>query len=432
MKPSIGKRFIARYFSPRLDFRVKLFNVLAIGGIAISFCVAVLGAVIDSGPVNVVTNLGIMALSFLLLTVSRRTGRYQLCYMISIAVIFMCLFPVLFFSAGGYHSGMPAFFVFAVAFTVSMLEGKNAIFFSVAELALYIAICIVAYLHPETVHFFETESDVFLDVIVAFTAVSVVLGICMFFHFRLYNDQQRRLDEQNAVLAQISRGKTEFLANTSHEMRTPLTVISVDIQKVMYILEDMGKTADDPEATRLLADAQSEIMRLSRMVGGMLTLASISENPERRKTDFTALLQSASDILALFLQKRNNEVKTEIAEDLTVFGDSDLLSQVIVNLIQNAHAHTENDAVLLRAVPDRGKIMVTVSDNGAGIAPDLLPRVFERGVSGGGGTGVGLHLCKTVVESHGGEIWIDSEPGKGTAVYFTVPVYGGQYGGGAV
>jgi signal transduction histidine kinase len=57
--------------------------------------------------------------------------------------------------------------------------------------------------------------------------------------------------------------------------------------------------------------------------------------------------------------------------------------------------------------------------------------VFERGVSDGGGTGVGLYLCKTVVESHGGEIWIDSEPGKGAAVCFTLPVYEGQYGGGA-
>jgi signal transduction histidine kinase len=265
-------------------------------------------------------------------------------------------------------------------------------------------------------------------VIVAFTAVSIVLGICMFLHFRLYNEQQRKSDGQNAVLAQISRGKTEFLANTSHEMRTPLTVISVNIQKVMYLLADTGRAAEDPEATRLLADAQGEIMRLSRMVDGMLTLASISESPARRKTDFTALLRSAADILELFLAKRKNRLKADIAENLTVFGDSDLLSQIIVNLIQNAHAHTENDVILLRAALDKRKITVTVSDNGAGIAPDLLPRVFERGVSGGGGTGVGLHLCKTVVESHGGEIWIDSEPGKGATVYFTIPAYEGQYG----
>jgi signal transduction histidine kinase len=206
----------------------------------------------------------------------------------------------------------------------------------------------------------------------------------------------------------------------------------VNIQKVMYILEDMERASDNPEATRLLTDAQGEIMRLSRMVGGMLTLASISENPERRKTDFTALLQSASNVLELFLQKRGNRLETELAENLMVFCDSDLLSQVIVNLLQNAHGHTENDAILLRAVLEKGKITVTVRDNGTGIAPDLLPRVFERGVSDGGGTGVRLYLCKTVIESHGGAIWIDSTPGAGTIVRFTLPVYEGQYGGDAV
>jgi signal transduction histidine kinase len=77
---------------------------------------------------------------------------------------------------------------------------------------------------------------------------------------------------------------------------------------------------------------------------------------------------------------------------------------------------------------ESGKITITVKDNGSGIAPELLPHVFERGVTKGG-SGVGLFLCKTVVESHGGIIQIESEEGAGTAVTFTLPVYQGQYGG---
>jgi signal transduction histidine kinase len=133
------------------------------------------------------------------------------------------------------------------------------------------------------------------------------------------------------------------------------------------------------------------------------------------------------------LQKRGNKLETDIADGLTVFGDTDLLSQVIINLIQNAHTYTENDVVRLTASRKSGTITVTVSDNGAGIPPELLPRVFERGVTfNPGGTGFGLFLCKTVVESHGGEIWIESRPGQGTKVYFTLPVYEGQYGGAAI
>jgi signal transduction histidine kinase len=372
-----------------------------------------------------------MALSFILLTVSQRTGRYQLCYMLSIAVIFMCLFPVLFFSAGGYHSGMPAFFVFAVAFTVSMLEGKNAIIFSLAELALYITICVIAYLRPATVHFFARETDLFFDILIAFTVVSLVLGICLFFHFRLYNDQQRKLDEQNNLLAKANLAKTEFLANASHEMRTPLTVISVNVQTVADILADMGDAVKDPTALELLRDAQGEIMRLARMVGGMLTLAAAGEGADKRAIDLSALLRGAGNALRLTLRHRGNTLAMEaISDELNVFGDADLLSQVVVNLIQNAHAHTDHDNIALGAARSGGQITVTVRDRGTGISPELLPRVFERGVSEGG-TGFGLHLCKTVVESHGGRIWIESEPGQGATVFFTLPAYEGQYGGSA-
>ena len=73
-------------------------------------------------------------------------------------------------------------------------------------------------------------------------------------------------------------------------------------------------------------------------------------------------------------------------------------------------------------------MLVTVKDTGDGISAELLPRVFERGVSAGG-TGFGLYLCKTVVESHGGRIWIESEPGSGTTVSLALPTYEGQYGG---
>jgi len=356
--------------------------------------------------------------------------------MITAFVIFICLFSALYFSSGGYHSGMPSFFVFAVVFTIFMLEGKMAVIFSVAETALYISICLVAYYRPEAVMFFDSELDFLVDVIVAFVSVSAALGICMFIHFRLYNEQQRKLDEQNIkldeqnnLLSQTNRAKTEFLANASHEMRTPLTVISVNVQTVVDILEDMGEAVKDPEAAELLTGAQGEIMRLSRMVSGMLTLASFSENTEKNKTDLSSLLQSTADMLRLLLSKRNNGLQTETGDGFTVFGDADLLSQVVLNLIQNAHAHTENDIIKLRAVRSGAYITVTVSDNGSGISPELLPRVFERGVSDENGTGFGLYLCKMVVESHGGEIWIESEPGKGASAHFTLPVYEGQYGG---
>lgn len=90
------------------------------------------------------------------------------------------------------------------------------------------------------------------DVMVGFISVSAVLGTMLYLHFRLYTEQQKKLDEQNHILERTSRAKTESLSNTSHEMRTPLTVISVNVQTVTEILEDMGESFKDAEAAELL------------------------------------------------------------------------------------------------------------------------------------------------------------------------------------
>ena len=130
-------------------------------------------------------------------------------------------------------------------------------------------------------------------------------------------------------------------------------------------------------------------------------------------------------MLRLSLQKNGNTLNTSIEPSLSVFGSADLLAQVLTNILQNAGQHTGNGTIALSAKKTSRTITVTVSDTGTGISGEMLPNVFERGVSDGG-TGFGLYLCKTVLESHGGSIWIESRQGNGTAVYFSLPVYEGQ------
>jgi len=421
-------QFISTFFGTGLDFRVRLFNVLAMGGTVISLAMVLVGIVIKTGSGNIVANFISAVLSYALLCYSRRTGRYQLCYLITIVAIFLVLFPIMFFSAGGYHSGMPSFFVFAVSFTILMLEGKRAIVMSALEIFLYLAICMIAFRYPQLVNAWDTEPDLLADVMVGFVSVSAVLGTMLYLHFKLYNEQQKRLDEQNHILDRASRAKTEFLSNTSHEMRTPLTVISVNIQTVAEILEDMDEAVKDGEAAELLQSAQQEIMRLARMVGGTLTLAAMSENTDKQAVDFSTLLRSSTEMFTLHLQKRGNTLISKIAEGLTVFGNADLLAQVVANLLQNAGAYTQQGEITLKAKKAGHEILITVTDTGAGISAELLPHVFERGVSAGG-TGFGLYLCKAIVESHGGRIWIESKHGSGTVVNLALPTYEGQFGG---
>lgn len=150
--------FFHSLFSLTLDFRVRLFNILALGGTVISLIMALLSLGTGSWG-NVLINLVLVAVSGGLFLYSYYSGKYQRCYLITIVMIFLIVFPVMFFTSGGYHGGMPAFFVFAIIFTVLMLEKRRALIVSLLEIVLYIGLCLVAYHFPHFVTPFATETD---------------------------------------------------------------------------------------------------------------------------------------------------------------------------------------------------------------------------------------------------------------------------------
>ncbi len=421
-------KFFHSYFDHNLDLRIRIFNVMVL--ISACFCtvIACVNALAGIGVVGVLVDVAAAAFCVTLLFQAKKPGRAMPCRLIFILVSFFVLFPYLFFNMGGYHGGIPTFLIFAPVFTIFLLEGKAAIAVTALELLLYAGMYLFAYQNPGSVTMFPDEKGFLVSNLMDLLVVGISLGATMYAQVRLYRAQQRKVDEQNAVLAQVNQAKTQFLANASHEMRTPLTVISVNVQTVMGLLKRMDSITEDAEAQGLLQDAQAEIMRLSRMVDGMLSLNAIADSAEKQKTDLSALLGNTTEMMRLLLAKQNNQLVAEIPRALVVYGSTDLLSQVIINLLQNATTHTTNGEIRLRAAQTGGEISVTVSDNGTGIPVKLLPHVFERGVSEGG-TGMGLYISKTVVESHGGKIQIESEEGRGTTVTFTLPVYQGQFGG---
>jgi signal transduction histidine kinase len=164
------------------------------------------------------------------------------------------------------------------------------------------------------------------------------------------------------------------------------------------------------------------------MINGMVELATMSgRSAIRERVDFAAMLDHCAETFRLRLEQKRIDLRVEIAADLPpVYAEAEQLERVTVNLLSNAANHTQNGAIALSARADEGYVIVSVRDTGEGIRPDILPRVFERGISSSGGKGYGLSICKTIAEAHGGAIEIESEQGKGTSVTFTLPVYGGQ------
>jgi len=238
---------------------------------------------------------------------------------------------------------------------------------------------------------------------------------------------EQRLAVENATLERLSRMKTKYLANISHETKTPLTVISVNVQLAADLYQEAGE--DGKLIRDALRRAQEEILRVARTTESHLRLASMQESHEKMAAiDIAKLLANSAEVRRYVLAKQGNTLTISIPEQLPcVYGNADYLIQVVDNLFANANTHTKDGAITIEAVADSKHITTTITDSGTGIAPAILPRVFERGVTGtDGGTGIGLALCKHIIESQGGAIWIESEPGEGTAVTFTLPVHTGE------
>jgi signal transduction histidine kinase len=350
--------------------------------------------------------------------------------MITIICVFLGLFSALFFSAGGYHSGMPSFFIFAVLFTVFMLEGKKMVVMTVLEMALYSSLCLYAYHNPDKINFLKTELNLLTDIMVSFLAVSVALGVTMTLHFRLYKQRQRELEAARRQVEESAKMKSELFAGMSHEMRTPLTVMSAYAQ---FAVEQIRESGANEQTLADLATISDEAKRLAEMADGTLKIlmtASETEDKGTRKNlpvDIGDISSRLVKLLEPVVSRKEKRLSLLIGDKIPAIpGDADALTQLVWNLLQNAITHSQGKTISLSVEADDGGARITVNDDGRGIAPDILPRVFERGVSGKkGGSGIGLSICREIAKRHGGDIAIHSEGGAGTSVTVTLRGIGG-------
>ncbi|MDR1559434.1 MAG: hypothetical protein LBS84_07010, partial [Clostridiales bacterium] len=188
-------RVTKRVFDNQLDFKGKLFMVLGVSGTIISFVVGFYTLLTSNGDLrSTISTFSAGVIAPIIMIYVNRSKRYTLGYLITIAIVFIILFPIIFLTGGGYTGGMPSFFTFAVLFTVFMLDGYLAFFVSMAELSLYTALCVYAYNNPEIVIPLENEFAVVVDIIAGFLTTSLSLGLTMFLYIRTYNAQQRLLE----------------------------------------------------------------------------------------------------------------------------------------------------------------------------------------------------------------------------------------------
>ena len=236
-------------------------------------------------------------------------------------------------------------------------------------------------------------------------------------------ENERRLEAENASLEKLSRMKTELLGNISHELKTPLTAISN--------VSQLARLHTSEEYVRNKLDiAVAEVERMKLAVGQTLDLLRFEETASppgsRKAVDIEGLIRETVSHYFQALNEHNNKLEIDCPDSLPkVMADSEQIVKVLVNLIHNAMRFTHNGQITVKAHHSGGIVTVTIGDTGRGMSEEQQEHIFERFYIGekSTGTGLGLYICKKIIDSHNGKISVQSELGKGTAVSFTLPIY---------
>lgn len=235
-------------------------------------------------------------------------------------------------------------------------------------------------------------------------------------------------------IRRLERMRSEFVANVSHELKTPLAAVKGFTETLL-----VGGVSDEKTARSFLQIIYDESERLNRLIGDILELSKIES--KRIQMDYApihlaAFFDAITEMMRTVAEKKKITLEVDVPEELFLEGDEDKLRQIFVNLLSNAVNYTqEGGRVHLiareKSAGDDGEDMIeiVVKDSGIGIPKKDLPRIFERFYRvdkarsrGSGGTGLGLSIVKHLVEQHQGKISVDSELGVGSAFKIELPI----------
>jgi signal transduction histidine kinase len=242
-----------------------------------------------------------------------------------------------------------------------------------------------------------------------------------------FDTMAARLEKADANRASLERSRRDLFAAISHDLRTPLSSIRVMVEALT------DRVVTDPATTdRYLGMMTGDIERLSLLIDDLFELARIDSGALQlrlQETEIGGVVESAVAGVVPIAEKARVAVSCGPTAAATLLADPERLTRVLGNLLQNAIRHTPADgSVVVTTSATGSEVVVSVADTGNGIPPGDVSRVFERFYRAeksrsrtGGGSGLGLSIAKSIVEAHGGRIWIDQTGSAGTTVSFALP-----------
>jgi len=242
---------------------------------------------------------------------------------------------------------------------------------------------------------------------------------------KLLLEHQAEIKRRSVELEQLNQVKDKFFSIISHDLRSPMNALAglLDLSE--------KKQLDQQEFAQLSKELRQQFNHTKSLINNLLDWTLLQMDTLTIQEDKIDLRHMVDDNIKLFtaMQMKTTTIHNNIRSGTNAIADSNMINLVLRNLILNAIKFTESGGIVnIGAKEEKGFVVVSVSDNGVGIQPEVQKILFEktsgystRGTANEKGTGLGLILCKEFVEKNGGKIWLESTPGSGTTFFFTVP-----------
>lgn len=412
------------YIIPRdKEIRVAAFNILALCGVAVSFITGVVNLIYGNNVGVVLADFAGVVASLLLIVYCRRSGNYKVAMILTVFGVFLGLFSALFFIQGGYHSGIPAFFIFGVVFTAFLLDGVTMVVLIVIELLWYTGLCLYSYYHPVTLE--NNEKYYMSRVVMDMVIVALSLAITMYCQIRVYRKKQQELNAAILAADEANRAKSDFLAKMSHDIRTPLNTM-------LAMNELIVSNTSSAKIREWINDSNVSGNILLTLIDDMLDLTRIeTKGMEPAKKPWNTKNVFDKIALAWRIQAKKAGLTFRYEPDPKLpemlLGDANVIRKITDNLLSNAVKYTKKGYVGFSIRWDK-VLEIKVFDSGAGIAPEHLKTIFkpfERGTQDlyreTSGSGLGLAIVKELVDASNGTVNCQSTLHEGSVFTVRIP-----------
>ncbi len=412
------KKWFEIIFDHRISLRERMFRVVT------GICMLALIFVLSIGRNTV--NLMVLAAGLVVMAVTVKISIQKECINLGatlITVLLLVLFPVSFFTAGGFYSGMPEWFVICFIYISITLEGRRKAVFYLFCVAETLFCYYIAFSYPELVAQ-NTRSHSFFDSAASVIMVGALTSVMLLFLNKLYEEENELSRQQKKEIEELNRAENHFFSSMSHEIRTPINTI-IGLNEIILrgdIPEDVAENARNIQgASRMLLTLINDILDLSKIKSGKMEIVNVSY-------ETGALFSEIVNMIWIKAREKGLEFRLHVDASIPsmLCGDEVRIKQVLINLLNNAVKYTSEGFVTLsvrceRLSVNRVRVWYSVEDTGQGVKKENIPYIFNafkrvdeernRHIEG---TGLGLSIVQQLVELMHGEISVNSVYTKGS------------------